>query len=138
MKAIAYYKEFLKKEASGDYHKAWTDLLAALYLKKDKDYKKLIEQVYTRDWLDQRYLYMNLNNQEWQLTVACIFDDAYSREDGIFCYLAWHILNRNYRWYNVCSSFSCMNKINNTYSDWEVLKDAIEKKAKLLGFDVHK
>ena len=138
MSAVNYYKKFLKMESEGKRTEAWTPLMSAMYGSNNKDYKEVIVQMYTQDWLNQRYVYMDLNDYEWQMTVACILDDADNRQDGIICYLAWQILNQNYRWYDACLKFDCMDSIKRKYSDWSNFKDAMEMKAKQLGFDVRK
>ena len=138
MEVRKLYNDFLKKEAEGNYDKAWTSLIMALYGKGFKTYKELIDQLYDRSWLQKRKHYMDLNDSDWQMTVAAIFDDAENRNDGIICYLAYQILDSNYRWYGACSHLYTMECLMKKYPEWNDFKDAMAKKAKDLGFDVNK
>ena len=138
MEVRRLYNDFLKKEAEGNYDEAWTSLIMALYGKRFKTYKELINQLYDRSWLQKRKHYMDLNDSDWQMTVAAIFDDAENRDDGIICYLAYQILDSNYRWYGACSYLYTMECLMKKYPEWNDFKDAMAKKAKDLGFDVNK
>lgn len=137
MRAKELYNEFLKREKEGNYIEAWEKLMLAMYSSNFKSYKDVVNQIYTVGWYTQRQNYLDVNNKDWQLTIACIFEDADRREDGIICYLAFRILEQNYRWYNACSSIACMETIIDKYFNWEEFKKAMEIKAKKLGFDVH-
>lgn len=138
MEARRLYNEFLKKEKDGNYDSAWTSLIMAMYGKRFKTYKELIDQMYKRSWYQERKHYLDVNDFDWQMTVATIFDDAENREDGIICYLAYQILDSNYRWYGACAHLYTMERLMQKYPEWDDFKEAMAEKAKRLGFDVNK
>lgn len=129
------YKKFLYYEEKCDYMNAWAYLKFAMY-KKDETSEEIFNMIKDRWWIEERLLYMNPNDRDWQMEFAALADDAETREDGIICLLVCRILDRNYRWYDASSHFSCMEGLISKYSDWREYRNAMEAKAKQLGYSL--
>ena len=129
------YKKFLYYEEKRDYDKAWSYLMFAMY-SKDETAGEIFDIIKERSWIEDRLPYMKLNDRDWQMTFAALAEDAERRQDGIICLLVCRILDRNYRWYDASSHFSCMKSLISKYPSWMEYRNAMEAKAKQLGYIV--
>ena len=132
-----YYKRFLYYEEKREYMHAWAYLMSAMY-RKDETSKEIFDIIKEQSWLVDRYWYMEdkLNDRDWQMIFAALADDAEHRQDGIICLLVCRILDSNYRWYDASSHLQCMQGLISKYPSWSEYRNAMEAKAKQLGYSL--